>query len=283
MENKRILLIGGTGYIGTCLLEHLRRANFDVSCLIRKKSIHKIHGKNTKYFVGDLLDKESLIKATEGMDMVISLASVGRTVKKSRYKENVIGLQNLIFAMHQNNVPRLIYYSTLNVNLRDKGYYASSKAMCEKLVMNSRIDYVLIRPSYVYGIDKKNDFYRMGKMISLFRIAPIIGDGNYKIQPVCKDDLAAITLNCVTTFRPNSIIEVAGSETVAINEVVSLIEDVLGKKALKIKIPVILLKLLNKLVPFDVEGFTEDKISTKPFDFNYTSFSQNLIKIANLR
>ena len=283
MENKRILLIGGTGYIGNSVLNHLLMVKSGVSCLIRNKSLHKIDGRDIKYFAGDLLDLDSVIEATVGMDIVINLASVVRTFKKNSYRENAIGLENLISAMRRNNVTRLIYFSSLNVNLKNKGYYASSKDECERIIKNSGIEYILIRPGYVYGIDKNNDFYRMSKMISLFRIAPVIGDGNYKIQPVSKDDLAAITLNCVTAFQPGSIIEVAGSETVSINNVISQIEGALGKKALRMKIPLTLVKLMSRFVPFDVMGYNEDKISTEPYNFNYTSFNENLKKIVNIK
>ncbi len=283
MEDKRILLIGGTGYIGTCILDRLLKARINVSCLVRKKSIRKIEGRSIKYFVGDLLDRDSISEATKGMDIIINLASVVRTVKKSSYRENVTGLQNLVSAMRQNNVNKLIYYSSMNVNLKNKGYYASSKAECENVIKGSGIEYIIIRPNYVYGIDKNNDFYRMSKIISLLRIAPVIGDGNYKIQPVCKDDLAAITLSCLTEYQPNSIIEVSGHETVSINNIISQIEDALGKKALKVRIPLNLVKLISRFVPFDVLGYNEDKISTDSYNFNYASFHQNLNKIVNIK
>ncbi|MCX9074644.1 MAG: NAD(P)H-binding protein [Candidatus Methanoperedens sp.] len=281
MENKRILVIGGTGYIGTSLVKKLNDSNYDVTLLVRNG--HLLNESNKcKYFIGNLLDKESLIEKINDFDLIINLASVVRTINKKKYTDNIIGLKNLIDVMEKKKIKRMIYFSTQNVNLKDKGYYSESKEICEKLLIGSNLEYIIIRPNYVYGIDKNNDFYRMAVFIAYSHIAPIIGNGNYKIQPVLKEDLANSTLEIITEFKSGSIIEVSGNETISIKEIIRLIGKDLKVNPLMLHIPIKLLKIFDRFIPFDVDGFTEDRISASPLKCQFSSFSDNLKKILSL-
>lgn len=278
MANKRILVIGGTGYIGRCLVKKLI-SNYDVTLLVRRK----LEDSKCKFFIGDLLDKNSMLRKISDFDSVINLASVIRTINKKKYEGNVVGLKNLVEVMERNKVKKVIYFSTQNVNLRNKGYYSRSKGAAENVLIDSNLDYMIIRPNYVYGLDKNNDFYKIARIISSMHIAPIIGNGNYKVQPVLKDDLVNVVYNFINNFKSRSIIEVSGNDIISMNEIIGLISKNLGVNPLKVHIPISILRLLKFIVPFDVDGFTEDKISKNPFtDYKFSSFSNNLKKITML-
>ena len=279
MENQRILVIGGNGYIGRELVKKLKLNNFEVTVLLRKN----IPGYESKNIVGDLLDKECLLKNLRNFDLVVNLASIIRTVRKSRYQENVIGLQNVIDAMSANSIKRIIYLSTQNVNLADKGYYAASKALGEKILKKANLDHVIIRPSLVYGIDKQNDFYRLINLINKWRLAPIIGSGENKMQPLFKDDLINFIILAVKNFNKNQIIEVNGKDTVSMNQIISYISRSLKVAPIKIHAPLAILRIFRKFIPFDIDGYTEDRISRNCADNNaFSSFFGNLDAMISL-
>ncbi len=283
MNNQKILIIGGTGYIGTPLVKKLMSNHYDITLLVREKSSFRDEFRGCKYFVGDLLDKESLLKNINNFDLVIDLAAVIRTINKKRYQENIIGVKNLIDVLKTKIIQRIIYFSTQSVNLKNKGPYSKSKEISEELIRESGLNYIIIRPNYVYGIDKTNDFYRMASFISKFRIVPIIGNGNYKIQPIFKDDLVNIVFGSVDNFKSRSIIEISGKETISINEIAKLIGESLKIKPLTLHIPVAILQLFKIFIPFDVDGYIEDRISQNPFrNYNFSSFKENLKKILKL-
>jgi NADH dehydrogenase len=257
MENQRILLIGGGGYLGSALAGQLALNNFEVTVMLRRA----ISGYQCQYFIGDLLDKDCLLESVRNFDVVINLASVVRTIHKKRYRQNAQGLKNLIEAMSKNNLKRLIYFSSQNVNLSDKGPYAASKEACEKILINSDLDYMIIRPSLIYGLDKQNDFYRLISLIHRWHLAPMIGTGANKIQPVFIGDVAEAVVRSLKNFKTKQIIEIVGRETLSMNQIIDYIGRKLNIYPVKIHLAPGVLKIFKRLIPFDLEGYTEDRIS----------------------
>jgi len=279
MANKRILVIGGTGYIGRVLVKELVK-EFDVTLMLRKSPNYRT---DYKYFICDLLNKECLIKNIKHFDIVIDLASIIKTIHKKRYEENIIGLKNLIEVLEKNKINKLVYFSTQNVNLANKGYYAKSKKNAEEIIKKSNLDYMIIRPNYVYEVGKKNYFYKIFSLISKFNIVIIIGNGDKKIQPVLREDLAAIVLKLIRDFKKKSIFEVSGKDTLSINQIVDLISKSLKRNPIKIHLPIKILKIFSLIIPFDIVGFDEDRVSIKPYKkYNFLPFDKGLKEISSL-
>tara|TARA_Y100000310_G_C20684797_1_gene818253 strand:+ start:991 stop:1800 length:810 start_codon:yes stop_codon:yes gene_type:complete len=245
----KILVIGGSGYIGKAIVKELLKENYEITILSRnvKKAENTIQC--------DLLNKIKLKEVIKNYDLIINLASIIRTLRKSKYKENIQGLKNLIEVMDINNIKKLIYFSTINVHLKNPGKYGNSKIECEKLIKNSNLDYIILRPNYVYGIDKNNDIYKLLKIIKTFKVYPSIGNGEKRFQPINKEDLASITLNLVKNFKKSSL-DLSGSELISFNEIVNST----NLKHLKLTAPLKLLKVFKKILPFDVDGFKEDRV-----------------------
>lgn len=282
MANKRILLIGANGFIGTCLSERLRnKANYETTLLVRKMPKTPISGMS--YIVADLLKKDAALKYIPGFDVVINTAAVVRTSNKKKYSENVIMMENIISALNNNKISKLIHFSTQNVNLKNKGYYSKSKEDAEKILQRTHLDYLILRPNYVYSIDKNNDFYRMAELISSFNVAPVIGTGNKKIQPILREDLADIVLNIIENFPKENILEISGPKTISINEIIKKISSNLGKTPKVIHIPVAFLSWFKFVLPFDLHSLVEDTISANSFkNHKFSSFYDDLKKICGL-
>jgi NADH dehydrogenase len=280
MSDMKILVIGGTGYIGTSLVKELNRRNHKITCMIRSDTKNKTQ--NFEYLTADLNDKKSLTNKLKKFDFIVDLAAVVRTIKKRKYKENVICTNNLVNAMIDQNIKKIVFFSTQKVHLRNKGPYAMSKWNAEKIVRNSHLKWLIVRPNYVYSVDKNNDFYRITKLASLFRIAPVIGNGNNKIQPVFREDLAKIVADEIENFNDNKIIEISGKKTVTITQAVSIITKSLGKKIIILHLPVFMLRPIKNLIPFDLDGYSEDMISRNRTKYGVSDFFTDLNKIIRL-
>ncbi len=275
------MVVGGTGYVGKNLVKELIKNKYEVTILVKDPPSYKIP--NINYIFLDILDKDSLIKNIKDFDLVINLFSIIRSTNKTKYKYNVLGIKNLLEALKKNNLKNLIHFSTQNVNLKNKGYYAKSKQDAENLILNSGLNYVIIRPNYIYGIDKENFFYKMAFLIKYFRISLIMGNGNYKIQPLLKQEVSKTTINLIKNFKSNQIVEIYGKEIKSMNQIIKLLEQNLNINSLKIHIPYKILNIFKKFISFDVKGIEEDKISKKLFNnSSFSSLEDNLKEISKL-
>jgi nucleoside-diphosphate-sugar epimerase len=140
-----------------------------------------------------------------------------------------------------------------------------------------------VRPNYVYGIDKRNDFYRLIKLIKTFRICLVIGNGKVKFQPVNKNDVARITAELIKNFKTNLIIDISGNETITINDITGEIKKITGVSFITIHIPIILLQLFRIFIPFDAIEFTSDRLARNPCSFKiYSNIRADLKKILQI-
>lgn len=259
MEAKRILVIGGTGYIGTAVVSALTEARHSVSLLVRRN----VKRDDCHVVVGDLNDHKRLLAVVKDFDLVINVAAVVRTLWKKKYKDNPRGVANLLRAMEHNGVRRLIFFSTQDVYIEEVGAYGASKKRCEDLILRSRCDFVILRLNHVYGIDrhKKNNMAFLSKMIRTFRVCPVIGGGENKLQPVNKNDVAGYVRKLIGAFPTGSVIDVSGRITVTVNEIISFIESRLQVRSFRCYLPLKLIGLVSFMFPFDLMGFNSDRVA----------------------
>lgn len=127
---KRILVTGGTGYIGSHTVVELVRAGYEVEILDNLYNskietldkIEEITGIKPKFHKTDLLDKEGMLEVFKkgNFDAVIHFAglkAVGESVQKplEYYKNNVSGTVNLLECMKETNVKKIIFSSSATV------------------------------------------------------------------------------------------------------------------------------------------------------------------------
>lgn len=126
LNNKRILITGGTGTVGTGLVEYIL-ANYTPKVIrifsrdetkqhfLRNKL--RNHQKKLRFFIGDVRDKDRLYRAMENIDIVFHLAAL-KHVGACEYnpfeavKTNIIGLQNIIEVSIDNNIEKFVFTST---------------------------------------------------------------------------------------------------------------------------------------------------------------------------
>lgn len=205
----RLLLTGGTGFVGPAAARALAAAGHRVRCLVRRTSDLgplTSAGADVELVIGDVVDPASLPAALDGCEAVVHLAGLTKTVKPAAYyRVNGAGTENLAAAAAAAGVKRFVHCSTLAVAgpmapdrpIREEdppapvSHYGRSKLAAEEAVRRyaDRFEAVIVRPPIVYG-PRDRDFFEIFKLARL-GVAPkpgLAGDKRYSMIYV--DDLA---------------------------------------------------------------------------------------------
>lgn len=186
MKNN-VLLVGGAGYIGSVLTEHLLSRGFNVKCFdaliySQKQNIKKfLKRKNYEFTFGDIR-KEALVESSlkNIKDVVILAGLVGDPITKKYPKEakeiNFTALKNFINICKDKNLDKLIFISTCsnyglmrnneiadeNCNLNPLSDYAKHKVEIEKhiLSLKGHVDYspIILRFATAFGLSPRMRF-----------------------------------------------------------------------------------------------------------------------------
>ncbi|WP_394186945.1 UDP-N-acetylglucosamine 4,6-dehydratase family protein [Metabacillus halosaccharovorans] len=145
-KNKKILVTGGTGSIGSEIVRQLLKYNPEVIRVFSRDESKQFmlqqenaEFKNVRYLVGDIRDKERLVYASKDIDYIFHAAAL-KHVPSCEYnpfeavKTNVIGVQNIIEAAITNNVQKVVSISTDKV-VNPMNTMGATKLLSERLVL----------------------------------------------------------------------------------------------------------------------------------------------------
>jgi len=256
----KVLITGGTGFIGSRLaLECLRRGN-SVVVLGQQNNVSELQNKELVESKGAVVslasvtDRDALFKLLPGIDLVYHLAAAQHeaNVPAQRFWDvNVTGTTNVLEASVQAGVKRFVQGSTIGVYgaalegeisekspLRPDNIYGVTKLEAEKLVLSFRdkIPVVLIRISETYGPGDRRllKLFRGIKKGLFFRI----GSGKNWHHPIFIDDLIeGLMLASASDSVLGKTFVLAGKEAVTTNQMVDVIAERLGTGISKLQIP----------------------------------------------
>jgi uncharacterized protein YbjT (DUF2867 family) len=216
-----ILVTGGTGFIGPKIVHKLRAEGKDVRCLVRdRRKGRQLESWGCEVAEGDVTQRATLDEAVAGCDAVIHLVSiiVGRPQDFERVMEQ--GTRNLVDAAKAAGVRRFILMSALGTSelTRDLVPYYHAKWEMEQAVRRSGLEYVIFRPSFVFGADG-GALQQFTRLARLTPVTPIVGAGSQKLQPIWVDDVAAYFAAAVDDPEAaDRTFELGGPDVVTWNE-----------------------------------------------------------------
>lgn len=281
---KRILLVGATGQLGTAIFEELiQNKNFATRIFIREDARydHLKHG-NPEIVFGDLKNRESIQKAINGCDIIITTANSAAPRKKedSFQKVDIDGFRNLIDEAQKEGVEQFIYTSILPIDKRFEAWVPiyRSKAMTETYLRESGLNYTIFQPDTfmdVYFTFLGTSIPVKGEPAALVnRPFPfmqnfyngikddidngkigIIGEGTAKHHYIAIKNVADFIVNAIDhPALVNKTIPIGGPEALSSLEVKAILEDLL-EKPLKIKrTPTMMMKLMGNVFSLFNEG-----------------------------
>ena len=231
-----ILVTGASGFVGRNLVKKLVKKE-KIRCLVRHTSNTR-QLKGTELFYGNMLDKESLFKATKDVSVVIHLVAViGSADYKLNFETHVTGAKNLIEACKKNRVKRVIVISTTSTLAKIRNNYGTTKAMADQLFAKSGLAITTIKPDFIYGKDG-NGFIKLVDTIKKRPFMPSLGSGKYRKQPVHIDDVVAAIINAMNKKFIGKTYIVASEKPIEIDTMIKMIMKRLGIKKPIIHIPI---------------------------------------------
>ncbi len=230
MRHRRICVLGGTGFVGTSLLERLVRAgDGGASMLVVVPTRRAAHGRRVRFLPGveprllDVHDDKALLRALGECDAVVNLVAILHGSAQAFERVHVALPQRLARLCPAAGIRRVVHVSALGVGQpapgREPSHYLRTKARGEAVWTASGLDVTLLRPSVIFGAEDKflNLFARLQ---ALFPLVPLAAS-DAKFQPVWVEDVAEAIVRCLE--RPATIgqtIECAGPDVMTLGEIV---------------------------------------------------------------
>lgn len=246
--NKRIAIIGGTGFVGGYLIDALLDEGHDVSVLVRPGSEGKLQrASELRMIAGDLASPDALAAVLESCDAAIYNVGLlrefprrGITFEQTQYQ----GVVDTVTAAGQAGVQRLLLMSAIGV--KDPGTkYQATKRRAEIHALGSGLDVTVLRPSVIFGDPRGT----MEFATQLYRdmVRPPIPAASFagvQMSPVHIQDVAAAFATALTdTTTIGKTIELAGPETLSWDEMLRRVAAASGKSKILLPVPLWIMRI----------------------------------------
>lgn len=181
-----VALTGGTGFVGQALLDVFAKRGVTCRALARREMEPR---GGVDWIEGSLSDQSALGRLVEGCSAVIHVAGVVNAFDPSGFeKGNVAGTRHMVQAAQDADISRFVFVSSLSAREPGLSRYGASKKRAEDIVVDSALNWTIVRPPAVYGPRDK-------EMFELFRAArygvvPVPPLGRTSLIHVC--DLAEL-------------------------------------------------------------------------------------------
>jgi NADH dehydrogenase len=224
-----VLVVGGSGFVGTTLSAELVERGHDVTVLSRSPDDGDLPS-GVETYAGDVTDYDDIEGAFEGQDAVVYLVALSPLFKpkggdEMHFEIHLGGAENVVAAAEEHGVDRLVHMSALGADPEGTTAYIRSKGEAEAVVRDSDLDWVIFRPSIVFG--EGGEFVSFTLKLSPPGIAPLPGGGKTRFQPIHVADIAPMLADAIEDdAHVGETYEIGGPEVVTLADVARL-----GRKA----------------------------------------------------
>ncbi len=201
-----VLVTGGTGFVGSHLIDVLLERGDTVTALVRspaKAKAGNLEPRGVRLVTGDLHDQPALQQATAGQEVIYHVAGLVAARNPAEFDSaNREGSANLLGAAATHGSPRFVLVSSMaaagpsapgkpltgNETPQPVTHYGRSKLAGEEEVRHSSLPWTILRPSMVYG-PRDTEVLKVFKL-ARWGVAPVFGSGDQELSAVTGEDLA---------------------------------------------------------------------------------------------
>ena len=277
-----IFLTGASGYVGMRVGAYFAGKSRRLRCLVLPDDGEDPGNRfPTQVVRGDLTSLDSFAAYGDGVNAIVHAAAAMPPASAARILAvNAGGTANLIAFAKRWGIRRFIYFSAAPP-FAGEDAFAASKVEAERLVIDSGLDYTILRLAMVYGPGGAAPFRRLvSRMRRIPLVYPIAGGGRTRLQPVYIGDVvAAVQLVLASGVATRKTYNVSGGTMVTMRELVDLIAAAERLRRMRVHLPMALCRAasrtLSRLLPAAV--FSPDALLglAEDADLDHTRFRED--------
>ncbi len=236
-----VLVGGGTGFVGEHLCRELHERGHDVTALSRSPDEGELPD-GVESVTGDVTDYDSIEGAFEGMDAVVNLVALSPLLRprggnEMHYRVHRGGTENVVRAAETHGVGRIVQMSALGADPDGETAYIRAKGQAENIVRKSALEWVVFRPSVVFG--DGGEFLEYTKRLAPPYVTPLPGGGKTRFQPIWVGDIVPMLADAVEseTEHVGATYEIGGPEVLSLAAVAELAHAADGRPVGIVSIP----------------------------------------------
>ena len=238
-KSKKVLVVGGSGYLGSHVADQLSQEGYAVHIFDKVESNWISEEQDNT--VGDLLDQGLINSLVSKSDFVYHFASIADISEANldpieTVKQNILGTTYLLDACSKANVERFVFASSLYVYSKYGGFYRSTKQASEFLIEDYQkfkgLDYTILRFGSLYG-PRANKFNWVHNAIWQALTSGKIhrqGNGEEVRDYIHVIDAARASVEILDKSFKNKSILVTGTPSIKVKDLMLMIKSILGDK-----------------------------------------------------
>ena len=236
-QNIKTCVIGGSGFLGSHVCDHLSDAGYVVTILDRVTSPWL--RSDQQMLVGDLLDENLLDEAISGCAVVFNFAAIADLNKAlatpiDTARVNVLGNVLVLDACRRHSVRRFMYASTVYVYSREGGFYRCSKQAAEQYVEEYQraygLDHTILRYGSLYGprSDNSNGLFRIVQDAIQKGVIRYVGSPEAMREYIHVEDAARASVTALGSEFRNASVVLTGQEVMRVSDLLKMLAEILG-------------------------------------------------------
>lgn len=233
----KITVFGGSGFLGSHSADKLSEAGHEVTIFDHRNSPWL--RPDQKFILGDILDYQAVLRATEGAEVVYNYAGLADLAEacakpQETVSVNVLGNVNILEAARQTQAKRFIFASSLYVYGQSGGFYRCSKQACELYVENYfqayGLEYTILRYGSLYGPrdNRRSGIYKFVREAMETGVITYSGTDEAIREYINVEDAALCSVEILAPEFANTNIVLTGQQAMRVADLFKMISEILG-------------------------------------------------------
>jgi NADH dehydrogenase len=227
---KRILVLGGSGFVGRYVVGRLVADGHRVIVPTRhrERARHLLPLPTADVLEADVHDPVALQQLACGADAAINLVGILNESHPGDFDRAHVDLpRKLVAACRAERVPRLMHMSALNADGKGPSRYLRSKGEAEALIADSDLSWTIFRPSVIFG--REDSFLNMFARLERFVPVMALARADARFQPVYVGDVANAFARALGDDRTHRMrYDLCGPKVYTLRELVAYAGELTG-------------------------------------------------------